>query len=438
MYTGGVRGETDERGERNGLGKWETGSAGDATPPSRDHFPLPWVVYFHFMARSISPLFLLALVACRPDLPPAPAAEFLLLAGDSTFWVKSSAKGIRVRGSPIQLARFGGKFYELYVGDDDRSYYDGVIVGQRIFRRELISGDSALVFEDSTIAAFEGWYAGAHPDDRKLAPGDEPAEEPHASATSDVRVLSHHGPYLSYEYRADAEVVGSDSWHIVRRGVVDMRSGRDAPLAALVGDSVAARLLRQGHEYFTQAVDSVLASRDERAHPAIRAIGDFEFDSSSFALVNVDRALAVEFVVPGRRGDAEGLTLPLPPIEVPAPAWWREIVQALPVARGASGEEDRWMADGYFVVATYDAGPERARLALIDTAGTRWKVADVPAPAWRLYRLDDDLDSASRSALARAFDEAARYDPESRTALRRADPLVLHAALDRPRTLRAP
>ena len=90
---------------------------------------------------------------------PGVSAEFLLLAGDSTFWVKSKGDGerLRTRGSPIQLARYAGKFYELYVGDDDRSYYDAIIVGQRIFRRDLVSGDSVAVFEDSTITAFAEW-----------------------------------------------------------------------------------------------------------------------------------------------------------------------------------------------------------------------------------------------------------------------------------------
>jgi hypothetical protein len=366
-------------------------------------------------ARQLSPFLLIAaLAACGGDEVPV-RAEFLMLAGDSTFWVKSAGAGIRTRGSPIQLARYAGSFYELYIGDDDRSFYDAVIVGQRIFRRDLISGDSMVVFEDSTIGAFHEWYAKEHPDDRRLAPNDEPADEPHASATSDVRILSHHGPYLSYEYRADGEIVGSESWHIARRGVIDLRTGRAASLRALVGDSAAGRVLALGRSQFEQAVDSVLASHDERARPAIRAIGDFEFDSGSFALVNVDRAPAIEFVVPGRRGDAEGLTLPLPPIQVPTPPWWSQVAEALPVGKHVSEDEDRWIGEGYTVVARYE-GADRARVALIDTLGQEWAVGRVPGPAWRVYRLEAALDSSTRAALERAFDEAALYDEEARTA----------------------
>jgi hypothetical protein len=370
------------------------------------------------MSRPLLAAWLLVLAGCRADRVAPVRAEFLLLAGDSTFWVRSGSQGVRVRGSPIQLARYDGTFYELYVGDDDRSHYDGVIIGQRIYRRDLLSGDSAVVFEDSTIASFAEWYAREHPEDRKLAPEEEPAEEPHTSATSDIRILSHHGPYLSFEYRADAEMVGNDGWHIARRGVVDLRNGRSATLAAIVGDSAAGEVLERGRRFFVQAVDSVLSSGDVRANPAIRAIGDFEFDSSSFALVNVNRALAVEFLVPGRRGDAEGLTLPLPLIPVPTPSWWSEISDALPAGQDSAGTEDRWEGKGYRVLARYDLGPDRARVTLVDTAGREWPVARVPAPAWRVFPLDSGVESRLREALSRAFDEAALYDEEARTASR--------------------
>src|SRR3712207_8117652 len=86
--------------------------------------------------------------ACGPAAPP-PTAEFLVAAGDSTYWVRTDTTGVRVRGSPILLARYGGQFYEVYVTDDDRSFADATFVGQRVYRRDLVTGDSALVLEDS-------------------------------------------------------------------------------------------------------------------------------------------------------------------------------------------------------------------------------------------------------------------------------------------------
>ena len=109
--------------------------------------------------------------ACSPAAPrraepaaPPPAAEFLLAAGDSTYWVTSGAAGARVRGAPLTLARYGGRFYEVYVGDDDRSFYDAVFVGQRIFRRDLLAGDSLQVYVDSGVAAAARRYGAAHTD----------------------------------------------------------------------------------------------------------------------------------------------------------------------------------------------------------------------------------------------------------------------------------
>ncbi|HVD06440.1 MAG TPA: hypothetical protein VNB89_10495, partial [Gemmatimonadaceae bacterium] len=68
------------------------------------------------MPRPIRPahIALLALAtfvgACRVERPkvPAPPAEFLVAAGDSTYWVRASAEGIRRRGSAIMLARYDG------------------------------------------------------------------------------------------------------------------------------------------------------------------------------------------------------------------------------------------------------------------------------------------------------------------------------------------
>src|SRR3954462_8798305 len=78
------------------------------------------------------------------SLPPA--AEFLLATQDSTFWVATRGDKIRVRGAPIILAQYDGRFFEVYLADDDRSYHDALFVGLRVYRRDLQQGDSTLVF----------------------------------------------------------------------------------------------------------------------------------------------------------------------------------------------------------------------------------------------------------------------------------------------------
>ncbi|HEX6533942.1 MAG TPA: hypothetical protein VF041_05050 [Gemmatimonadaceae bacterium] len=379
-------------------------------------------------------LFPLLVAACRrsaPPAPPPPRADFLLVAGDSTFWVRSDAQGVHARGSPLELARWGGRFYEVYVVDDDRSYEDAEIVGQQVWRRDLISGDSLLVHRDTTIRGIERWYARAHPDDQPLEPDEDMDPDPHVSATSELDLLDEFGPYASYAYRADLTVSGGDEWHVARRGVLDLRRGGNASLAELFGERNAAYLTRRGNALFSQARDSVLASRDARARVAADAIGDFEFDSTSFAVVAVNREPAVEFVVPGRGSRAGGLVLPLPPIKVAIPAWWDRSESGLPTSEDATSE--RWARDSYQVVARDERDGDAVQVSIIDSAGHTWPVARTPAPARRIYWLDSPrADSTTIRALARAFDEAALYSEEARTAMAgRARTPALLAALPR-------
>ena len=56
------------------------------------------------------------------------------------------------------------------------------------------------------------------------------------------------------------------------------------------------------------------------------------------------------------------------------------------------------------------------RLVLRDSAGRSWPAGNVPWPSRWLVRLDTPpIDSATRRALARAFDESALYSEDART-----------------------
>ena len=122
-------------------------------------------------SRSCSPL--APVPATGRPLAPPPRAEFLLSSADSTFWVATTSGTTRVRGAPLVLARYDGRFFEVYGADDDRSYDDALLVGERLYRRDLITGDSALVFADTTVPRIAGEYARAHPDERPLSPDEE-------------------------------------------------------------------------------------------------------------------------------------------------------------------------------------------------------------------------------------------------------------------------
>lgn len=360
--------------------------------------------------------------ACHHPKPNPPTADFLLFTADSTFWIHSGPQGIHARGSPIQLARYGGKYYEVYVADDDRSYTDAEIVGQQVWRRDILSGDSSLVFRDTTIEGIEHWYARTHPDDHPLDPNDDSDDDdPRVSATSELDLLDQFGPYVSYEYRADLTLDAGDEWHIARRGVLDLRRARDASVRDLFGDTTARTLISKGRILFGQARDSVLVSRDARARRAADAIGDFTFDSGSYNLIQRAGKPAIEFVSPGKGSRGGGLTLPLPPIATVSPAWWSVKDAGLPDSSDSSTE--RWKSGHLQVVAHAVAGGDSAQVELIDSARNVWNAGEVEGPVQRLYWLNKpNTDTTTLRALARAFDEAALYSDEARTAMTKVPP----------------
>lgn len=370
-------------------------------------------------------LALASAAACSRSSPPAgagakpPRTEFLLVAGDSTYWVTTGGDRTRVRGAPLTLARFGGRFYEVYVGDDDRSYYDAVFVGQRIFRRDLVSGDSAQVYADSAVVVAARRYGAAHPGEAPLRETDEGSERPEVALSSEVAIVASHGAYLTYDVHSSREVRGALENSAIRRAVIDLRTGRRLRVADLVGAQQAAAVLAEGRRRFAAALDSARAARDDRAR---RALAQFVFEPSSFGLDDVERAPAVVFLAPGQGRDAGGFALPLAPIVVePAPDWWAPLSPTLPVSlteRAADGV--LWSRPAGDVEARYDSASAGYTLLLRapHAAGERgeWTLGRVQGPVRQLYWLDEPpLDSTTRRALARAFDESALYSDEART-----------------------
>lgn len=358
--------------------------------------------------------------ACAKPAPPQPDEEFLVAAGDSTWWVQAGRLGVRVRGAPITLARIGGHFHEVYVTDDDRSFENAVFVSPRVFRRNLDTGDSTLVWEDSSFVGAVDEYARRHPDERALEDDEDAPDEPETSNTAEFGMIDLHGPYLSYEVHTDVDDTGRPAWHTTRRGVLDLRDGRGVDVARLFGDSAATEALRTGRRSYLAALDSVVAAPGEGAKRAARALGDFRFDPSSFGLTDLDGAPAVEFHAPGRgQGTAGGTTLPLPPIQVPETGWWRASVRPeLPSPDTTAGDEhERWSHNGIAVEARYDSSATSADLVLLDGKGHEWRLARIGVPVYRIHWLGDQgLDSLGRRRLVRAFDEAAQYDESARMA----------------------
>ncbi len=382
-------------------------------------------------------LALLALPACRDSrtsaaLSAPPAAEFVLSAGDSSFWVSSAGGKIRMRGAPLELAIANGRFYELYVADDDRSYGDAVLVGQKVYRRDLVTGDSVLLYQDTVVPQLARLYGRLHPGDEPLRPNDEPNEDPLWTATSTLALDEVAGPFVSYSLHTDVERDDAPLWHTSRRGVLDIRTGRPATLAAITGKAQAA-VERARTRVLRSTLDSVRASRDARGARAATMLSYYQLDPASFSVTTLDGAPAVAYAVPGAGGGDAGHLLALAPIPIGEPAWWIDAASTLPVS-SVDGGRDVWRHAGYEVVVRYDSVNGAGELSLRDSTSREWSLGRVPSPATRILWLDrPPLDSVGRRALDRAFDESSLYDETVRTAAFRSHATTRYHAARRAR-----
>lgn len=350
-----------------------------------------------------------------PPTAAPPPAEFLVATQDSTFWISTAGAKIRARGAPLVLARYDGRFYEIFIADDDRSYSDALLVGLRLYRRDLERGDSAVVFEDSIVPRVAREYSLAHPGAHPLSPDEDGDEDPPTQALADLQVVDVHGPYLSFEYHVDVTKIGTQPWHATRRGVIDLRSGKPARVSDLFPPSVASALIDSGKRELSSAIDSVRGDSRESSRRALAALARARFDPGSFVLTVPDSDVAVEFDVPQRGSDVPDEVLPLNSLRPPQPSWWADIDREF---AHAENDLDRWSRSssaGYDLVARYDSTAETARLVLVAGAN-EWPVRVVAAPVLHTFWLDRPaIDSAQRRALTRAFNEASLYDETTRT-----------------------
>ena len=354
---------------------------------------------------NLVPAVLAILCACRgtgrdATLMP-PAAEFVMAAGDSTFWVTSHAGKISVRAAPIDLAQVDGRFFELYVVDNDLSYTRADLVGQTVYRRDLQTGDSVVVYSDSIVPELARQYARAHPDDRRLGADDEPDDATTMAATATLDLGAARGPFVSYALHTDVERHGVPPWHTSRRGVIDLRSGRAATVADVAG-SEAADIERRRDRALVGARDSLRQ-------------GHYHMDPGSFSLATFGGGPAIAYALPGTGTDDAMHVLSLDPIGFARPAWWGEVASSLPML-SADGSREVWRHASYSVVVRYD-GAGDARMSLRDSTSREWPVGPVSSPATHIFWLDAPrFDPRTRRALTRAFDEASAYGADTKVA----------------------
>src|SRR6185503_1377292 len=173
---------------------------------------------------------------CTLPPPPPPIAEFLVSAGDQTYWVRSDDSGVRIRGSPLILARTGGRYYEIFVSEIDRSFPRALFSGERVFRRALATGDSTLIFDDTTIVKLSTEYHQQHPRAPLLGPDDDPDDDIDISAVGETDILNVLGPYVAIEHRLSIERSDEHDLDDTTRAVIDLRNGKPVELDRMLRD----------------------------------------------------------------------------------------------------------------------------------------------------------------------------------------------------------
>ncbi|HVS59230.1 MAG TPA: hypothetical protein VHE82_00915 [Gemmatimonadaceae bacterium] len=191
-------------------------------------------------------LFLVLLGGCTLPPPPPPNAEFLVSAGDQTYWVRSDNSGLRIRGSPLILARTGGRYYEIFVSEIDRSFPKALFSGERVFRRELATGDSAVIYDDTTIVRLSDAYHQQHPRAKLLRPDDDPDDDVEVTAVGETDILNVLGPYVALEHRVSIEHADEHGEDDTTRAVIDLRNGKSVAFDRMLRDTTVQEAVGEG------------------------------------------------------------------------------------------------------------------------------------------------------------------------------------------------
>ena len=185
-------------------------------------------------------------IGCALPPPPPPVAEFLVSAGDQTYWVHSDNSGLRIRGSPLILARTGGRYYELFVTDVDRSFPKALLSGERVFKRDLATGDSTLIYEDTAIVHIAEEYHRQHPTAPVLGPDDDPEDDVDVTAVGETDILNVLGPYVALEHRLSVDRDDDHDQDDTTRTVIDLRDGRTVAFEHMLRDSTVQEAAGEG------------------------------------------------------------------------------------------------------------------------------------------------------------------------------------------------
>ena len=345
-----------------------------------------------------------------------PEAEFLLVSDDSTAWVHSSADTVIVQRAPLLLATLTGRLIEIYVAEDPINFDDASFLISRVFRRDLVSGDSALVFADSSVLREAMAYVRAHPAAERLD-ADDPVPDGARSFESSITPLDVVGNTLGVEVHLD-RTVGELGTHDSYRATVDLPTAKRLSLAELITASAADSVIADAHRNITAAITLAVLREGTIGKAAGRAIASLGFDPLSFTLARDGDSLTAKFLVHNEQVIDEGHDThryALEPIALPAPSWWAAARRTLPheILDSAS----RFDVGPVALDLRYDS-QDVAQVVTRTTTGTR-SVTRMRGPVRRAIAVGDSLISPTgkwRQALERAFSESGYYSDQVRAA----------------------
>src|SRR5688572_25991532 len=189
------------------------------------------------MRRSfVAAAFGLTAACTSSSLPNPPQTEFLVATADSTFWVTVDSAGIRFRGVPLILAHYDGQFHEVYTSELLHAFDLAEFRTELLYRRDLETDDSTMVFDDSAVTRLARQYIREHPDVRPFSEEDE-GRHPDLVVSGETDVVDIRGPYAIIEHRLFLDHVSGDSRSDTLRTAIDLRNSRRLGVAELLSDS---------------------------------------------------------------------------------------------------------------------------------------------------------------------------------------------------------
>jgi len=369
-----------------------------------------------------------------PRAVARPDAEFLLVSDDSTAWVRTAADTVVVHRAPMIIVALDGRLVELYVAEEAIDYADATFLATRVFRRDLVTGDSTLVFADSTVLREALAYLRTHPTAEPLGDDDEPDPDSR-SVEASIAPLEVLGPMLGLEVHVDRSA-GDVGTHDTYHASIDLRTGRRLALSQVIAPASAADAALTARRNLGAAVVLAGARAGPLGRAASRALGALVFDTLSFSLVARGDSLAARFLAHDEQLIDEATDshrYAIRAVPIPAPAWWPAARRRLP----RLGPDSTRRLDGgpiaLIVQGDSTDSTGTAEVAALTAGGLR-PVLRMRGPVRRIIPLGDSLIAPRgewRQSLMRAFTESGYYSDQVRAAsLRgRARPTARQAAL---------